>query len=215
MQTHLFQHTVSLQSFTCFLSLSRIPLWICDPTLRLPYSDRHYSKNQYPRWGKSPFSPIFRGQKINTLFSHAFHHAVQMSGMTDAHSPRYPVMPNFDGSNTPFILEAYAGEEVIFPFQIDVGLRFPYSAALVELCQHFQIVPTQLFSNVIHSWAGFKILFYQRGWDYSLALFRCFFRLQCNPQGFSHFQTRIPSLKNCNWRGKRLFVFGCKLINSN
>lgn len=69
-----------------------------------------------------------------------------------------------------------------FPCQIDVGLHFPYSITLVELCQHFQIMSTQLYPNTFCSWADFKILCYKRGWTYTLSLsLSPFYPLQCNP----------------------------------
>lgn len=59
--------------------------------------------------------PLFRCQKPNTLSAYAFYQVVQMSSMTDAHCPCYPVTNNLEGSNVPFILEACTREEMIFP----------------------------------------------------------------------------------------------------
>lgn len=63
-------------------------------------------------------------------------------------------MSNHDRNNVPYMQKACAKKVTIFSCQIDAGLRFPYGAALVELCQHFQITPTQLSPNVIRSWVG-------------------------------------------------------------
>lgn len=101
-----------------------------------------------------------------------------MSGMSNAHYPSYPTIPNPYGSDTPYVQKTCAKEEIIFPSQIDTGLRFPYKASLVELCRHFQITLTQLSTNIFRFWTGFKILCYQRGWTYfPLYFFRCFYRL--------------------------------------
>lgn len=71
------------------------------------------------------------------------------------------LVPNPDGSNTPYAQKPCAQEEIIFPYKIDAGLYFPYSVALVKLCQHFQIALTQLSLYAIRSWAGFKIMWFQ------------------------------------------------------
>lgn len=41
--------------------------------------------------------------KPNTLSSYLFQEVVAMLGMSNAHCPRYQVMPNRDGSKAPYV----------------------------------------------------------------------------------------------------------------
>lgn len=68
--------------------------------------------------------PFSRDPKLNALTTEAFMQIIEISGLSNTHSPRYPVFLDFERDTRLPISLPLDEEQIIFCAQIDGGLCF-------------------------------------------------------------------------------------------
>lgn len=127
------------------------------------------------------FLPVaLKDLPTNRLLVLCFKNVLELSVLGDDQDPWYPVPlrptpVSRRGIQYPVCLP-HNWEKTTFTAYGEVGLSFPYSEDLINLCRHMRISNTQItLGYLFFMWVGFPVLCMCRGYTYSLQLFRCFF----------------------------------------
>ena len=114
--------------------------------------------------------------------------AVIEGHLSDEEKPRYT------GKGCIGLSEKLPSEVIYYPEFSRAGMRFPLPSPFSELCRGLGIHPLMLTANGFRFFAGFHVLCSEHEWRPTLTVFRCFYQLQMNKQGFFLFKRRFPAL---------------------
>lgn len=116
--------------------------------------------------------------KTNMHSLKIFKKVMEISGLSNAHSPRYPIPQRAMLDLTPIarhlVCLPHEGEETVFLDQVNIDLRFPYCEALVDFYKLFREMSTKITSTGRRSWVGFRIQCRQQGYPCLSAVFSLF-----------------------------------------
>ena len=141
----------------------------------------------------------------NTCSVDDFIAAVLEGHLSDVEKPRFTAVGRRGA-------EGLTLDEVVYYKEMScAGMRFPLSDPFKRLCRDLKLHPLMLTANGYRFFAGFICLCIEKRWAFSTNVFRFFFQLQLNKQGFFLFKARFPPLeepdgKLAEWPKKKKLI---------